>query len=170
MRLQVGNRENGQVHGVLSRGDAAIKCHPSGGYLGAIWTAPHRIRQLFQSLRSESLLGRGNWQAYVWDGCLFSWRFKHHFAKQFIDHRGNGADLLARLRIVVISAIAPPIPTPLGVLGNRERTLTPSRGLWIENDNTIRFRPIIVASVGEECVTDPLLKLLTAMEGDVKSA
>ncbi len=56
-----------QVHAIQSKGDAAIRCHPSGGYLGAIWTVPHRVRQLFQALRSKALRWQTYWQAYVWD-------------------------------------------------------------------------------------------------------
>ncbi len=69
--LEVDTDGDGQVHGIRSRGDAAIECHLLGGYSGAIWTAPRRDHQLFQALRSEHLLGRGYWQARVGDGGFF---------------------------------------------------------------------------------------------------
>ena len=66
--LEVDSGGDGHVHGALSGGDAAIRCLPSGGYLEAIWSAPHRIRQLFQALRSKWFCGRGVWRACARDG------------------------------------------------------------------------------------------------------
>jgi hypothetical protein len=80
--------------------------------------------------------------------------------------------LLAITTEIVVSWIAPPIPTALRIACDlaRIREAKPRRSLRVKNDDMMGVRPDIVSGVSEEQAVDFVDVLLATVKGHVQTA